>query len=405
MTAGAGTRWPAVLAAAACGVAAAMNVGKVPVALPLLRSEFGLSLVQAGWVASLLNTFAVVAALAVGLLAARVGALRMVLVGLAASALASLAALGADGFAALAGTRLLEGAGFMAVTVAGAALISTAAAPRDRRFALGLWACYMPLGAGFAIALAPLLQPLGGWRALWLASALALMAAGLALWRQRAAFAAADASTHRRDTTPITALLARPLPWLLALAFGTWALQHFALIVWLPTYLLERRGFGPAAVAALTCAMLLVNVPGNLIGGALLQRGWPRGALLTGAQLATAIAGWGAFSDALPDGLRYALCLVLSFIGGLIPSSVMASTTALAHTPRQIIALQGLYMQGSQLGQFVGTPLIASVVAASGQWSSAGSVVAGAGLIGAALGLAAWRIEPRAARDRPAGAP
>ena len=36
------THWPAVLAAAATGVAAAMNVGKMPLALPLMRDELGL---------------------------------------------------------------------------------------------------------------------------------------------------------------------------------------------------------------------------------------------------------------------------------------------------------------------------------------------------------------------------
>ena len=42
------THWPAVLAAVAGGVAVALNVGKVPMALAALRQEFGLSLVQAG---------------------------------------------------------------------------------------------------------------------------------------------------------------------------------------------------------------------------------------------------------------------------------------------------------------------------------------------------------------------
>ena len=63
-----------------------MNIGKVPPALPLLRTELGLSLVQAGWVSSMLTTLAVVAALGFGLLAGRLGALRMVLVGLGLSA-------------------------------------------------------------------------------------------------------------------------------------------------------------------------------------------------------------------------------------------------------------------------------------------------------------------------------
>ena len=85
----------------------------------------------------------------------------------------------------------------------------------------------------------------------------------------------------------------------------------------------------------------------------------------------TGLCGLGLFSDALPDGLRYTLCVALSFIGGVIPAAVMSSSAVLARSPRQVSALQGLIMQGSQLGQFIGTPLIAAVVATSGSWGAA----------------------------------
>ncbi len=60
------TRWPAVLLATLCGVIAAMNIGKLPVALPVLRQDFGLSLIEAGWVVSAFNFLALVMAVARG---------------------------------------------------------------------------------------------------------------------------------------------------------------------------------------------------------------------------------------------------------------------------------------------------------------------------------------------------
>ncbi|OGB00934.1 MAG: MFS transporter [Burkholderiales bacterium RIFCSPHIGHO2_12_FULL_69_20] len=395
----ASTHWPAVLAAALAGVAIAMNVGKVPLALPTLRDELGLSLVQAGWVSSMLTTLAVVAALGFGLAAGRIGALRMVLGGLGVSALASLGALAVPSLSASAGfkllmaTRLFEGAGFLAVSVAGPALISAATAPADRRFALGVWSSYMPAGAGLAMALSPLLLPSTGWRGLWAAAAAVLAVAAAAAWFQRAWYAPAGGSSHAAPAGPALAVLRQPLPWLLALAFGLWALQHFALIVWLPTFLKEQRGLSAGWVALLTCVMLLANVPGNLIGGALVQRGMPRGRLIAVAHTLTGLCGLGLFNEALPDGQRYGLCVALSFIGGVIPAAVMSSSALLARNPRQIGALQGLIMQGSQLGQFIGTPLIAAVVATSGQWASARWVTTGAAALGVLLGLAAWRAE------------
>ena len=409
----AGTHWPAVLAGAFTGVAVAMNVGKVPVSLGLLREEFALSLVQAGWVSSMLTTLALVSATGVGLLMGRVGALRMVMAGLMMAALSALGALLAKGLAGMLTSRLVEGAGFLCVVVAAPALVSAAAAAQDRRFALGVWSSFMPLGAGLAMALAPALVPLAGWRALWLASVLMLALAMALVWRQRAVYASSAPAIPSLAQAPCTAcapcappalaVLRQALPWLLALAFGVWALQHFALIIWLPTFLKEQRGLPAATVALLTCAMLLANVPGNLIGGLLVQRGLPRGRLIAAAHTVTGLCGWWLFDDAQPDALRFGLCLLLSFCGGVIPAAVMSSSTVLARSPQQIGALQGLILQGSQLGQFVGTPLIASVVAASGQWSSARWVTASAAAIGVALGLVSLVLENR--RLQPARPP
>jgi predicted MFS family arabinose efflux permease len=390
------THWVAVLAAAGVGVASALNVGKVPLALGELRQEFGLSLVQAGWVSSMLTSLAIVAALATGLSVGRIGALRMVMGGLLLGAVASARALVAPGFGLLITSRFFEGAGFMAATVAGPALISAAAATSDRRFALGIWSSYMPAGAGLAMALSPWVLPSAGWRGLWLLSALALCGAAAWVWSQRARYATPQ-PVEVQPLRQALGVLRQPLPWLLSLSFSAWALQHFALIVWLPTFLREQRGMGPGLVAGLSAVMLLANVPGNLLGGSLVQRGVARGWLIAIAHTLTGLCGWGLFSDALPDGPRYALCVALSFIGGLIPAAVMSSSTVLARNAQQIGALQGLIMQCSQLGQFVGTPLIASVVAASGQWSSARWVTGTAAALGLLLGLAAWRAEQRLA--------
>ena len=398
------THWPAVLAAVAGGVAVGMNVGKVPMALAALRQEFGLSLVQAGTVSSTLSTLAVVFAVGVGMLTGRVGALRMALGGLVVSVLASLAGLLAQGYGALIATRVLEGAGFLAMAVAGPGLVSAAAAPQDRRFAIGVWATFMPAGAGLGMLLAPPLLDTAGWRGLWALVAAVLAGAAWATWGQRRHFGAAAGGGSAAAPGATVALLRQPLAWLLTLAFGCWAIQHFSLIVWLPTFLKEQRGMAAGPVAALTALMLLINVPGNLIGGALVQRGLPRGWLVALAHAATGVCALGLADDRLGDGLRYGLCLALSFTGGLIPAAVMSSSTVLARHPAQIGVLQGLIMQGSQAGQFIGTPLIAALVAASGQWGSVRWVTCSVAVLGVALGVAAWRAEQRLVRPPGTGA-
>jgi cyanate permease len=402
-----GTDWPAVLAAVLCGVAVAMNVGKVPIAMSELRGEFGLSLVAAGWVSSMINTLGVTTALLFGLLGDRLGALRMCLAGLLLSALGGGLALLAGGGAALLVSRFVEGAGLLAVAVSAPALASAASAPGDRRFALGIWSGYLPAGVGLVMLLAPLVVPAGGWRGLWLLTLAAIILSALAVHRSRRAYhlpPPAAAEPHPFITA--RQALSQPEPWLLALAMGTWTLQHYALIIWLPTFLREQRGMATGLAAFLSCLMVLANVPGNLLGGSLLHRNFHRGNLIACASLVTGLAGVGIFLDVLPDAARYALCLLLSFIGGLIPASVLSASASYAKTPKQIGTLQGLFIQCGQIGPFIGPPLIAMLVAASGLWRDAMVVTGTAALLGIALGLWIRSYErAREAHARPAGAP
>lgn len=392
------TDWHAVLAAAFCGVAAALNVGKVPIALTQLREEFGLSLVAAGWLASMINALGVTTGVLFGLLGDRIGALRLCLGGLFISMLGCLAGLAAGGAAAMLASRFVEGVGMVSVAVSAPALLSAASRPHDRRFALGIWSAYLPAGVGLAMLLAPLVMPWGGWRGLWLLAFAGILLATLALWRARPGYRLAEYAESQRPD-PIgeaKQALGQIEPWLLALAMSCWTIQHFALIIWLPTYLKEQRDLSALAVSLLSCAMVLVNVPGNLLGGRLLQRHFRRGNLIVCANFVAGLSGVGIFLDVLPDPVRYALCLLLSFTGGLVPASVLSASANYARTPKQIGTLQGLFMQFGHLGPFAGPPLIAALVAASGLWRDALIVTGAAALLGIALGLLIRRREAAA---------
>jgi MFS family permease len=389
------TNWPAVFAAVLCGVAVAMNVGKVSIAMPLLRSDFGLSLVVAGMVSSMINTMAVASALFFGVLGDRVGAQRMCFFGLLMSAAGCGGALLATDGTMLLVSRFAEGVGMVAVAVSAPALLSAAAAPADRRFAFGIWGSYLPAGVGLVVLLAPPTMQLGGWRGLWMVTLAVIGLAAACVYRLRRAYRLppSDKAPAKLLVTAKEALSQRA-PWLLAFAMTTWTVQHYALIIWLPTFLREQRGIPPLTVALLSCLMVLANVPGNLLGGSLLQRRFRRGDLIACASVVTGLSGVGIFLDVLPDLVRYLLCVLLSFSGGLIPASVLSASVTFARTPKQIGTLQGLFMQCSQLGPFVGPPLIAMLVAASGDWRDALYVTGISASLGIVLGLMLRRYEP-----------
>ncbi len=385
-TARAGTAWPAVLAATLCGIVVAMNIGKLPIALPLLRSEFGLSLTAAGWLAAAFSLLAVVFGMLIGILADRIGAWRFCLFGLAASVAGGLLGLAGASPQLLLVSRLIEGIGFLSVSVSAPALVTAASAPSRRRITLGIWSTYMPAGASLVTLLAPPLLGHNGWHGLWWLVLVLLAISLTTVVLQRRHYSAAAARRHA-GMADVRGALHQAVPWLLTLAFAAYALQFFAVVIWLPTFLQEQRALSPTAIALLSALVIAVNVPGNLAGGALLHRHVNRGRLIATASLIMGLAGLGIFTEALPDLMRYLCCLVLTGVGGMIPVAVLSSSVVLAGNPQQIGTLQGLYLQGSNLGQFAGIPLIAAIVAATGQWSSALVVTASASVAGVALGL------------------
>jgi MFS family permease len=385
------THWPAVWAAIAAGIIAAACVGKLPPAIPLLRAEFHLSLVAAGWVNSIFNTLSVCTAAFVGVLAGRYGALRFCAAGLATMMLGGVLGAAAQGEGALFASRILEGGGFIAIAVSAPALIIAACAPRQRNLALGLWASYLPFGSGLTILASPFLLGPIGWRGLWLAIALLTLACAAALWRLRSSYYAAAATAPTLSGT--LQALRQPGPWWLATGFACYSLMYYAVAVWLPTFLIQERGASITEAALLTALLIGCNAVGNLAGGWLMHRAAPRGHVISLTFLVMAACSGGIFSPALPDALRFFLCVLFMLSGGMIPASILSGGHIYAREAGQISSIQGLIVQVAQIGPFAGPPLVAAVVSAAGNWEAALWVLLAAAACGTVLGQLALRSE------------
>ncbi|MBT3926760.1 MAG: MFS transporter [Rhodospirillaceae bacterium] len=157
------SKWPTILIAVAAGVITAMQVGKVPPALPVIAEDLELSRVTAGLVASLFFVFGAIFGVAVGGLADRFGERRLLFVGLAFLLLGTLiGGLIVDSGVLLA-TRVLEGVGYIAVTVSAPKIIFGAAKPADVPVAIAIWSTFMPLGMAIIMVVSPWLLDGIGW--------------------------------------------------------------------------------------------------------------------------------------------------------------------------------------------------------------------------------------------------
>ncbi|TSE20226.1 2-nitroimidazole transporter [Tepidimonas alkaliphilus] len=353
------------------GVASAMHVGKLPPALPLLARELGVTLVQGGFLLSMIQLAGMTLGAILGQVADRIGPRRVMRAGLALLAAGSAAGAMASSPAGLLAARALEGTGFLMTVLPAPGLIRRAAPqPADQARALGWWGAYMPIGAALGLALAPPLDAVLGWRAAWGLLALLALACAALVGRRVPADAprAPDVGTGaalRAALQGLRATLAAPGPWLVALAFGVYSGQWLALVGFLPTV---YAGAGWSAAAAGWAGALAagVNLSGNVLAGRLLARGWPVRRLFGLGYGVMAVGAVGAFT--LPPLPAYAAALAFSALGGLVPGTLFALAVRLAPSPATVSTTVGWVQQLSSLGQFAGPPLVAALAARSGGW-------------------------------------
>jgi MFS family permease len=373
------------------GVSAALHVGKLPPAIPTLQQALGLTLLQAGFLLSMVQAAGMCAGVAFGALADALGLKRSMLIGLALLAVAS--ALGglSQHVALLLVLRAVEGFGFLLVVLPAPGLVRRLVAPERISLMLGVWGAYMPLATASALLIGPLWIQALGWRAWWWL--MAAVTALAALWLARAvpdaaAMVGTQASQPMRWPTRLRHTLSARGPWLIAASFAVYSSQWLAVIGFLPS-IYTQAGIGGAATGALTALAAAVNMVGNIGSGRLLHRGARPTTLLAGGfiamALATALAFAGAEGHGLHPVLRYLAVLAFSLLGGVIPGTLFSLAVRVAPGEHTLSSTVGWVQQWSAAGQFVGPPIVAAVASAVGGWHLTWLATGACSLIGLVL--------------------
>lgn len=393
------TRWGAVLLLVGAGIVAALQVGKTAIATPMLQSDLGLDLSAVGWLTGVFAVLGLFGGIPAGALVASFGGRRILLLGLLTIVVG--AALGAwsPSFSPLFISRIVEGAGFLLITVAAPSILEHVAERSRRDLAFALWSCFMPAGIAIAMLVGPFFHD---WRAMWWASSALALVVAIAVTFIVPVTGNRTRWSWNQLRTDATSTIRAGGPLMLAVAFGFYSLMFFALFSFLPVLLMERMQVSHQTAGLLSALATAANIAGNLAAGFLLSRGMGRPILIAGASLTMGVAGFGIFLPVLPDVPTFMLCVLFSAVGGLIPATLLSSAPLVAPVAGLVPVILGLIMQGNNLGQIIGPVAVGSAIQTYG-WSSAALIVAIAAILAVATAVALGRTlrrQPAAAQER-----
>lgn len=354
------------------GISAALHVGKLPPALPVLREALQLSLVQAGFLLSLVQLAGMLLGLAIGAAADSIGPRRTMVLGLVILSFASFAGGAVHTPAALMTLRAVEGVGFLLASLPAPGLIRRLVEPVRLSTMLGLWGAYMPIGTATALLAGPALIALSGWPGWWWLLATLSLAMAVVLHFSVPAGADARGSAGAGMGRRIARTVSARGPRLASLAFAAYSAQWLAVVGFLPT-IYAQVGLPAGYAAPATAFAAAVNMIGNIGSGRLLRRGVSAPLLLQVGYLAMLVGAVVAFSRWSDAGahvaaVRYLGVLLFSAVGGLVPGTLFSLGVRVAPDESTVSTTVGWMQQLSAFGQFVGPPVAAYAAAQAGGW-------------------------------------
>lgn len=388
-----------VIAVWLAGIGAAAQFGKASLLYDeLALRHAGAGPVGLGLLVSVVGLVGLVFGTTAGVVAARVGLVRVLIGALWAAALVSLAQAALPPYGAMLALRVVEGVTHLAIVVAAPTLIAAVTPPARLGAAMTLWSSFFGVTyAALALVVPPLVATAGAGavflgHALWLAACAALLHP---LLHGVAPPQAGPDLPDREGLIWREHLLIYRSPCIAAPASGFlfYTLLYVALLTLFPPLLPAQQG----AIAAV--AMPLVSIFVSLtLGIWLLGRLGAVRLVQAGFGLACVAAPALALTGQAP-AVALAGALVVAAALGLVQGASFAAIPALNSAPADRARAAGAIAQLGNLGTTLGTPLLALLLSALGPAAVAGFALP---LCLAGIAVHLWQARRRARGAGPA---
>jgi predicted MFS family arabinose efflux permease len=355
------TRTPIALVFAlwGAGLGAAAQYGKISVIFDQLPQIYPDAGTAVGWAVSLVGLLGIIFGVVAGILVARIRYRRALLLALWLGAVVSAVQATMPSFHWFLALRAVEGLSHLGLVVATPTLIAQITAPKDRGWALTLWGTFF--GVAFAVLTWAGLPLVAAWGVPALFIAHSLYMAGFAvmlmIWLRKLPGQGPDTPLSPgqvlRDHVTIyrSARIAAPgLGWL----FYTFC--FVSILTVMPPYIPEQ------VRAMVMGAMPLTSIAVSMtLGVWLLGRRSAVWVVCTGFGLSALAIVWLWVQPGLP-----AACLALAAAMGLIQGATFAAVPQLNDTAATQAQANGAMAQMGNLGNTLGTPVMAAALAGLG---------------------------------------
>ena len=296
-----------------------------------------------------------------GILLARAGTKRVMIIALIAGAAISLVESLMPALPVFLLLRFIEGFAHLAVVVAGPVIIAETMLEKERAFAMTLWSTFFAVCFAFMAWAGRPLVAAYGISSLMIAHAIymALMALVLAFLLPRHVPRPHAPLSLRTLAAQHVEIYASPWISAPALGFMFYTLMYVAILSLLPPMTGPYQTFIATAVP-------LVSIASSLTLGVALISRYPAVPIVQGgfavAALAAAIMWLGWDIPAVMIGA----CLLLSAASGLVQSATFAAIAQLNQTHENRARAAGAIAQLGNVGTTSGTPVLAALIAAYG---------------------------------------
>jgi MFS transporter, DHA1 family, inner membrane transport protein len=348
--------------------------------LPGLMQQMDISPVQQAMVLSIIGVLGAAAGTFAGAVCLRLGLRRTLLAGLAVGVAGSLLPLLNDSYGLLLMARVVESVAHMAMVVAVPTLILSMCPPAVQPKAMALWSCYFTLTFIIAAWLVPPVVLAAGWRGVaWGHAALMVVVGVLCLGWVKADQLSAPST--KLTASGLWASQWRLLSQLKLLAIPATFFGYTLLFVALVSVLPKLMATTPEAIAMWAMVLPLASLAGTLVAMTALNLRMQGYQLVRLSAAAMVLAGLALLI--LPQyalGAQSAVVIIFVLLGTLPAGIVSSIPTLFAADDPDVALVNGGLVQFGNLGNLVGSPILAAMLVQLG-WVSIGVYLMAGALI------------------------